>query len=1024
MRTTRKRALSLMLSGIMAASMLPSEFRGLPVSADPITGSLTIDFDANAPYPGEVQQQMFNANRNTYSQTFNNKDLGDAFAIGVYRNYDQYKWRHVTNWNCNDDPNDWSYWICDTNSNPGGGGGISGTIMGSVAQAKRKVFDTEYYPYSLRAALESTDPNDTYIALATDDSHAETHRDPWKAMVVSTNKVLDLNGHTMDIRFDRNRDNDSDHNQNHTDLTTHYCNAITITNGATLTIIDSSAWRGANNGKGTGAINFTGYMVDPYSWDIDFYTTRDLFNVDDGNLVIYGGHFQAGRSKHQKEKNFSWEKLKTTIGQAIELGVGITEYATGLNLATAQYSDVLAKVNQHYDSTAAASVGTGGGDDDHSSNGNSNMTPRDGQNGGKTVDLNAQKRDMPTEKGSREQTVGEKTKDGEENKKDDKKDAKDDKHTSLAKAQNEIINKATDKNALGGMVNKAFGLVDSIAGMCGEDEKSLVTQSIKGTVVKCGANGTFVSYGGFYEGYGSTPNVRNAVVEVTVSPEPEGSSHRMTWDHSKYQGGVVYIYGGDFQAYCGANVFNFIKANTNDRKAMVANRRAGWPVAWETVTLTTGETGGIEEIYYENQDILANCTSDEDGVLHDAAGKEVTPIPIGTANVQVRGGTFRCFYDLMNVAIAKDDDDERFYKFPGTMGSVNLGPESFNSQLIKDGRIQIVDRYGDGALVLMDEYTKDEAGNNGLYHYRLFCGDYELRYKSYLEVYPNNDPQISASSSIRLSVYDGSERTTKELFTDDEKKENIRAPYRQTEYYFDYMFDDERTQGNISVMPDFWKKADNNQNQAQWDVYGEYLRESEVWYYPEPLCASTGKPYDKTEVQLGNLPYANYKATFTDNNGNLTYFCDRDLQSEKNSAWNWMLDRVDTSKPVIGTVDTYSKIRRGLHYFTYKVYRVDPLTRENIGQDKWANRDTPLITVRYGDSEDSLKCKLPLKKLEQELCNQYGYDYDAGARFFEAGDMYRIVLTVDEYMQFGDRGNYSAVALPYASTTTSILFRC
>ena len=105
------------------------------------------------------------------------------------------------------------------------------------------------------------------------------------------------------------------------------------------------------------------------------------------------------------------------------------------------------------------------------------------------------------------------------------------------------------------IVNNAFGLVDNIVGCFDRDvPKTQVTVCVLGTVVKVGGNGSFASYGGTYQGHGSTPNTRNAVVEVVKLGGVKD------FDHSKSQGGLAYIYGGTFEAYNGANVFRFSTA--------------------------------------------------------------------------------------------------------------------------------------------------------------------------------------------------------------------------------------------------------------------------------------------------------------------------------------------------------------------------------------------------------------------------------------------------------------------------------
>ena len=664
---------------------------------------------------------------------------------------------------------------------------------------------------SLRTYLTSTDKDIEYLCLTQDYSYSNWGRTPWKPMVVTKDKVLDLNGHKLEIRYDRNVNHAQTDKHQNTIEDTHLATCIEIENGATLTIIDSSAWRGeGTDQKGTGGISFTGYMIDPYKYDIQFHTTRDLFHVNNGNLVIYGGTFQAGRKKDQLKSSFSMSKLKTVIGSAVEMGVNVAEYATGLNTASAAYKDVLKSTL----SKAALSENGDTGEDDNKQGDTQTVVERDGKNQN-AVPKEADEKEGPGGKDDREPTIGEKKDKNKEseNKSNDKKNAKDDTNTKLAEAENKIVKQATDKEGIMGIVDSAFSLASGISSLFAPDNKSRVTQSIKGTVVCVGNDGSFVSYGGTYKGYGSTQHTRNGVVEVHVDP-----STPKTFDHSKYAGGLAYIYGGTFEAYNGANVFNMVTVSSGRPHAIeYAGGDSSHPVS---ITLDNKETANVEVLYYENQQDFVN-------------GKADKLIPINTANIQVRGGLFRCYYDLMNVTTRKDEDDEHFRKFPGTMGAVNLGVGSFNSNLIQDGRIQISDKYGAGSLVLLDEQSSEEADGQGLYHYRLFCGDSELRTKSYYSVYPNPKLKTNTSHSMQLSTYEGTGKATSKILEEDE--ENIRAPYRQTENYFDYMIDDARA-SRWSVMPNF-HYAETDSIQAKMDVYGAGIRESEVWYYPLPHAA-------------------------------------------------------------------------------------------------------------------------------------------------------------------------------------------
>lgn len=116
------------------------------------------------------------------------------------------------------------------------------------------------------------------------------------------------------------------------------------------------------------------------------------------------------------------------------------------------------------------------------------------------------------------------------------------------------------------------------------------------------------------------------------------------------------------------------------------------------VPITYDEHFGVEELFYQNQDQLEKGTI-KDGKVYDENNNEIVPEPLTTANIQVRGGTFHCHYNVINMAKLERDArtkagtpvDEHYRKFPGTSGSVNLGVDSFGEDLIRDGRIQIVD---------------------------------------------------------------------------------------------------------------------------------------------------------------------------------------------------------------------------------------------------------------------------------------------------------------------------------------------
>ena len=327
----RTRILSLLLAVIMLASLLPVDSVWQKTRADD-RYNLTIDF-GYAEREGVTTSA--DALRVMGDNSMNDLSVGEDYWKSTYNNY---HWQHAESWTVND-----------------------------------------HDEGSIRQLLMSTDPNDKYICLTKSDHHEYHARAAWETMKITEDKVLDLNGCTMEIQFNRNRNNSSESKYKYQNPFPDVlnCVAFEIENGATLTIIDSSAWRGAgDDGKGTGCIMFTAYMIDPYKHDINYYTTRDLFWVNNGNLVVYGGTFQAGRKKDQFKSNFSWSKLKTVIGQTVELGVSIANYATGLDVATSKYQDLLQST---LNKTALKETGDTG-EDDGTEGPTQTTIPRNGTN--------------------------------------------------------------------------------------------------------------------------------------------------------------------------------------------------------------------------------------------------------------------------------------------------------------------------------------------------------------------------------------------------------------------------------------------------------------------------------------------------------------------------------------------------------------------------------------------------------------------------------------------------------------------
>ena len=145
-----------------------------------------------------------------------------------------------------------------------------------------------------------------------------------------------------------------------------------------------------------------------------------------------------------------------------------------------------------------------------------------------------------------------------------------------------------------------------------------------------------------------------------------------------------------------------------------------------------------------------------------------------------------------------------------------------------------------------------------------------------------------------------------------------------------------------------------------------------------------------------------------------TYF-DSEVEGKLKSGENGTRTQHDLTdnewKNVVQNFNTVRYLFRTFNYaynvkwITYKIYRVDPLTRENISESAVFGEDKPLKQVVYGASGDLLKSRLQLTKL--------GINY-------QPGEMYRIVVSIDEYMNYGKDNK----AMPTASCESSIVFTC
>ena len=956
-----------------------------------------------------------------------------------------------------------------------------------------------------REAMESSDPDEKYIVLA-QDVDLRYGSGEWRPIKVTSDKVLDLNGFTLTWWDNTNKEKDE--NWQSTNIYDHYEDKvfINIAEGATLTIIDSSApVNGYNTGKGTGKMEAAAQVIDAYEQQLDFYTHRDLFLVD-GNLVIYGGTFQAGRQKDQYQSNFTWDKLADSLGKTLDLGLSIAEYATGLNGALAAMDDVDLDIanrkpangntsnssdtgdtagsrpngeggtqNQTVQTPASAGGNTSADraqtitERTETANGATNNPAPTGETGNSTgISTNAEgsgsgggtgsgsgsgsgSSDAPSTGQSAAQTGG-------QNNANAQGTAKEDKNSLIAAEEKKVVQAALDKDKIMDMFEKTKGVVASIGSMIGNAEGTRTTQTIWGTVARVKPSGTLVVYDGTFQGHGSSPNLRNAAIEIVDMSAPSNDPIKQKSKNA----GHAYIFGGIFEGYAGANVFNFVRPPMSGQTGAARpflfwaeghavtkfeyldstwtgdykmNDKVVWSGTIEypyTYNLDASETNNMEVLHYENQDAVMADKTDT-----------VEPIPVDTSNVIVRGGTFRTFTEITNQGIRlpymreidPTGESMTFVKFTGTAGSVNLGVESFGEDLIRDGRIQLNDVYGDGTLVLMDE-KKDEAHPAGLKHYRLYCGDRELRHIRYLDVYPMN-AGANSTHSFALQTYYG-EKNLYNVSTwnsENDEENDHTAPFAGDEYFFDFEYDGSMRE-DIYVMPNM-----------DGGMYGEHMRYSDAWYYPDPVD-SKGNPIPDF---ASTIPVVNFWYEGEEYLANAHYM--KDL---------YIFDWDDYEDFVIEEyrAQKTQSYRENLKWFRYRVYRVDPITRENINENLLPTGDDPLLEVVYGIAEDdAMKCKIHLedirraieKKLREE--DKLGEDEEWS---YKSGELYRIVFNVDEYVTYGYTGfgcgtdmtmsfNYEeqvgddwsikgdpyeresesfAGYMPVASTESTVLFRC
>lgn len=211
------------------------------------------------------------------------------------------------------------------------------------------------------------------------------------------------------------------------------------------------------------------------------------------------------------------------------------------------------------------------------------------------------------------------------------------------------------------------------------------------------------------------------------------------------------------------------------------------------------------------------------------------------------------------------------------------------------------------------------------------------------------------------------------------RKNEHTAPFAGDEYFFDYEFD-ARDARDYYLMPNL-----------DGSIYDTSMQDSEAWYYPEPVDKKGNAiPDFKHEIVLANFLYKGQDYTAP-----VQYM--KDLYIFQNGDY----DDFSTAEYFRSTNEHY---RESLKWFRYRVYRVDPITRENISESDTWGVDEPLAEVVYGVAQDEvMRCKLDLCDLSQYLIEKTKGTKNPWTGY-KQGELYRVVLNVDEYVTFGYTG--------------------
>ncbi|MCR5040514.1 MAG: hypothetical protein K6C36_00290, partial [Clostridia bacterium] len=817
----------------------------------------------------------------------------------------------------------------------------------------------------LKSALESTDPACAYVKVVAniDETvdHGSSGRDGafsdkntktvgkmklWKeCIVVQTNKVLDLNGYSVNVNLKNYKENvnydektkDAEGNETYNAPTVWYAGNLSLFcvtgNETTMLLLDSSK-------QETGKLSFSGYM-----WGSGKhyrkYIVRDLFQVINGATVYaLSGTYQAGRSRLQDVYS-GWQKFKGIGGAVLKGALGIasaaaniyTSFTTGglsetissgvsgmmstiSNLDTNEMLGLVCDLDKKVSTPAKIqqpSGETAEGDADDMD--------------GKSADAKNPK-DVEAQQGAGASVAGDglgifvTTVDTTPIYKDENRvkiaDLKKGDEIQVVKLLDPIIDPENPSNT------REYYLVKY------KDVTGYVTKgNIKYRATLTDAELAALPTEGV--------NIIHNGVNESAGAQTKSTLEKLTESFNATTGALA----GPV-----SDVKKAVTAITEIAKAVEKYSEKYYQIHWGTVFKTRSDDARV--IIFDGTYIGFGQDDDiRDSVIDLSEGGEVYVLGgnfMGMAganifalkedapeNLTIRAGEFTCTsLNKMRGIYVKDDDKHTI--LAGVRGYVNAPIECFGRNMVKDGRIQIRETTGVGNLVVKD---KSIEGNKIVY--KLYCDEADLPNISNMSVYPREGGSSYLQYALKLV---GKAEHDADL---EDQPENIISGDR----YMDFTIGDTAMEWDYlaPLVPDVDLSSSDTK-----DAIEKALDKADVFYYKYP------------------------KSSF--------------LSSLRG---NYIPELISTGAAAdasaLQEIRTYNYITN-LRTYTYTLYEIDPVTQQNIGEPV-AKETVPSSEILTG------QIYLSPYKTASNGNNRYLYDG------WEAGKLYRVTLTVDEYIEMG-----------------------